>query len=391
MNSNDIFQLIELDTDRYISFLAKICSFEARAYDKAEIDRMVDYIEAFTRSEGFEVTRTPFETCGDFLTIDLNPGASKAGFLLAHLDTVHDKGVFGTPPVKIINDRMIGPGTVDCKGGVAVALLMMRALLKSGYPYHVRMILTTDEEISNVLGGEKEQQFIRDQVSGFPFALNCELTENNEVAVARKGILRYQIRIHGKGGHSGQRYFESKNAVLETAHKIIALESASKKDNISYSCNVIHGGAAPNAIPDECQFIVDIRSASQAGMQEAENYVQQITAKSFIGDTSASAVLLSKRPPMERREETMALFHRLNALSRQYGLGELTATEPGGGSDSAYTQAAGVLSICGLGPSGKDYHTPREYVELDSIPRRAKLLAALLIDQCHYLNQEVTQ
>ena len=60
MNSNDIFQLIELDTDRYISFLAKICSFEARAYDKAEIDRMVDYIEAFTRSEGFEVTRTPF-------------------------------------------------------------------------------------------------------------------------------------------------------------------------------------------------------------------------------------------------------------------------------------------------------------------------------------------
>ena len=34
----------------------------------------------------------------------------------------------------------------------------------------------------------------------------------------------------------------------------------------------------------------------------------------------------------------------------QYGLGELTPTEPGGGSDSAYTQAAGVLSICGLGP-----------------------------------------
>lgn len=383
MNTTDVFQLIELNTDRYISFLAQICSFEARAYDKAEIDRTVDYIESFSHAEGFNVARTPFEACGDFLTIDLNPGAKKAGFLLAHLDTVHDKGVFGDPPVRIVDNRMIGPGTVDCKGGIAVALLMMHALQKSGYPYHVRLILTSDEEISNVLGGEKEQQFIRDQVSGFPFALNCELTENNEVAVARKGILRYQIRIHGKGGHSGQRYFESKNAVLETAHKIIALESASKKDSISYSCNVIHGGAAPNAIPDECLFIVDVRSATQACMQEAENYVQQITAKSFIGETSATATLLSKRPPMERREETMALFHRLNALSLQYGLGELTPTEPGGGSDSAYTQAAGVLSICGLGPSGKDYHTQREYVELDSIPRRAKLLAALLMDQCN--------
>lgn len=391
MNTNEAFQHIELSADHYISFLAQICSFEARAYDKAEIDRMIDYIQSFSLTEGFEVTRTPFETCGDFLTIDLNSGAKKAGFLLAHLDTVHDKGVFGNPPVKIVDDRMIGPGTVDCKGGVAVALLMMRALLKSGYPYHVRLILTTDEEISNVLGGEREQQFIRDQVSGFPFALNCELTENNEVAVARKGILRYQIRIHGKGGHSGQRYFESKNAVLETAHKIIALESASKKDSISYSCNVIHGGAAPNAIPDECQFIVDIRFATQTGMWEAEQFVQEITAKSFIGETTATATLLSKRPPMERKDETMALFHRLNSLSRQYGLGELTPTEPGGGSDSAYTQAAGIISICGLGPSGKDYHTPREYVELDSIPRRAKLLAALLIDQYHYLIQEDTQ
>ena len=184
----------------------------------------------------------------------------------------------------------------------------------------------------------------------------------------------------GKGGHSGQRYFECKNAVLETAHKIIALESASKKDSISYSCNVIHGGAAPNAIPDECQFIVDIRSATQAGMQEAENYVQQITAKSFIGETSATATLLSKRPPMERREETMALFHRLNALSRQYGLGELTAVESGGGSDSAYTQLAGVPSICAVGATGEHCHTVREYANISSLTNRAKLLVAAVLE-----------
>jgi glutamate carboxypeptidase len=84
---------------------------------------------------------------------------------------------------------------------------------------------------------------------------------------------------------------------------------------------------------------------------------------------------------MERQESTMALFHRLDALSNQYQLGQLAAVEPGGGSDSAYTQAAGVTSICGLGPSGGEYHTNREYVEISSIPRRAKLLAALLYEQ----------
>ena len=381
MNPTPAFRSIDDHRQQYITFLQQICSFEARAYDKAEIDRMVDFIEAFSRSEGFQVLRTPFETCGDFLTIDLNPGAPKAGILLAHLDVVQEKGVFGDPAVKIEGDRMIGPGTVDCKGGVAVALLMMRALSECGYKHHGRLILTTDEEISNILGGEKEQQFIRDAVQGFPFALNCEVTENNDVVVARKGILRYRFHICGKGGHSGLHYFDSKNALLEAAHKVIALESSSKPDHITYSCNVLHGGTAANAIPDDCLLTVDVRAATQEAMAEAHQVIHQIANKSFIGETHTSVDLLSKRPPMERQESTMALFHRLDALSNQYQLGQLTAVEPGGGSDSAYTQAAGVTSICGLGPSGGEYHTNREYVEISSIPRRAKLLAALLYEQ----------
>lgn len=386
MNPTPAFQVIDEHQQQYVSFLQQICSFEARAYDKEEIDRMVDFIEDFSHSEGFQVLRTPFETCGDFLTIDLNLGAPKAGILLAHLDVVQEKGAFGDPAVRIEGDRMIGPGTVDCKGGVAVALLMMRALAQCGYKHHVRLILTTDEEISNILGGEKEQQFIRDAVRGFPFALNCELTENNDVAVSRKGILRYQLHICGKGGHSGLHYFDSKNAILEAAHKIIALETSSRPDHITYSCNVLHGGTAPNAIPDECQLTVDIRAATWEAMAEADQVIRQITAKSFIGDTYTSVVLLSKRPPMEKRDDTMALFHRLDALSNQYDLGKLAAVEPGGGSDSAYTQAAGVTSICGLGPSGGDYHTNREYVKISSIPRRAKLLAALLCEQSQLSN-----
>ena len=73
------------------------------------------------------------------------------------------------------------------------------------------------------------------------------MTENNDVAVSRKGILRYQLHICGKGGHSGLHYFDSKNAILEAAHKIIALETSSRPDHITYSCNVLHGGTAPNA------------------------------------------------------------------------------------------------------------------------------------------------
>ena len=65
---------------------------------------------------------------------------------------------------------MYGPGTIDCKGGIAIALLAMDALYNYGIKKHTRLILTSDEEISNVLGAEKEQYFLgRDEISNQDF------------------------------------------------------------------------------------------------------------------------------------------------------------------------------------------------------------------------------
>jgi len=92
--------------------------------------------------------------------------------------------------------------------------------------------------------------------------------------------------------------------------------------------------------------------------------------------TSASARTVSSRPPMHRNKDTEALFAQMQAISGKYGLGELVPIESGGGSDSAYTQAAGVSSLCGLGGSGDFCHTNQEYIDLKSITQRAKLLSA---------------
>ena len=50
------------------------------------------------------------EKCGDFLTVEINPGAEKGCLFQAHMDTVHEKGVFGEPAVQIHDDRITGPG-----------------------------------------------------------------------------------------------------------------------------------------------------------------------------------------------------------------------------------------------------------------------------------------
>jgi glutamate carboxypeptidase len=52
----------------------------------------------------------------------------------------------------------------------------------------------------------------------------------------------------------------------------------------------------------------------------------------------------------------------------------------GGGSDGNFTAALGVPTLDGLGIVGNDAHALTEWVDLASMPRRAALLAMLLMD-----------
>lgn len=375
-----LMETIENNFEKHLRFLCDICSFEARAKDKETIDRMMDYVADFAQSEGFQTTRTVMESCGDFLCIDMNAGQEKGCAFMAHTDTVHEKGAFGPEPVTRLADRIIAPGVIDCKGGIAIALLAMRALQENGYGKHLRLLLTSDEEVSNVLGGQAEVDYFTNMCAGFPYAINCETSEGDEVVISRKGILKYRIDIKGIGGHSGIHYFDCKNAIEEAAHKILALHSRSQKGGITYSCNIIQGGGVANIIPDHCAITVDVRVPRHADMEEAAHTVAEIAEKSYLGGTTAAVTPISKRPPMEKNPETMALFEKLLGVCKKHGLGSLTPVESGGGSDSCYTQAAGIPSICGMGACGEFCHTNKEYALIDSISLRAKILTLFLLE-----------
>lgn len=375
------FRTIDGFYQRYLDFLCKICSFEARAFSKDILNQMVDVIADFAKKEGMQVTRYPMEKCADFLIIEINPGEPKTCLLQAHMDTVFEKGVFGEPPVKILPDRIIGPGVIDCKGGISIALLCMKSLLDNGFPNHIRLILTSDEEIGNRLGGQAEKDFFVQQSAGFPCAINCEPAENNEVVVARKGILRCELKVKGKSGHAGKQYFTCHNAILEAAHKIIALQNKSVPGGTTYSCNIISSNTTSlNIIPDLCTVSVDIRTVTMQDLEEAKRTVAEIAATQFTPGTSCEAIFPSARPPMEKRQETLDLFEKLQSLCQKYELGTLAPFESGGGSDSCYIQMAGVTSICGMGAVGARQHSPEEYLIPQSVALRAKILVSYCWD-----------
>ena len=366
--------------ERYLSFWEAICNRETPSRDKAALDGLVGFIEDFARKEGFMTRRIPMADCGDFLLVDWNEGKEKKSFFLAHMDTVHQKGKFGNPPVRIEGDRMIGPGVIDCKGGIAVALCVMKALKEEGYPYHLRLMLTSDEEESNLLGGQRELDFIRESCQGFAAALNCEVGREGAVVVSRCGILRERITVEGVSAHSGIAYFEGASAIREAAYKILSLEEKSRKGGTTYNCALVEGGSHQlNIVPDRCSFCVDVRVATVEAMEEAEAFVKKTVEHCTVPGTRATVERISRRLPMVENEGTRWLLEKVNRVCRDNGFGELEKEYSGGGSDSAYTQAAGVPSLCALGTVGDGCHTDKEYARISSMKERALLLSLVTV------------
>jgi glutamate carboxypeptidase len=74
----------------------------------------------------------------------------------------------------------------------------------------------------------------------------------------------------------------------------------------------------------------------------------------------------------------MALFEKAKAINARLGLPELMHGSKGGGSDGNFTGAMGIPTLDGLGVHGADMHTLNEYIEVQSLVDRGRLMAGLL-------------
>ena len=146
-----LFSEIDALSEKYLDILEDICNIESPTSHKAGVDAVGDYCIAVAERLGFSAERFAEQISGNAVLITMNPKAPKAPITLsAHMDTVHPIGSFGEPAVKRECDIMHGPGVMDCKGGVAAAMLAMEALLRCGFEERpVKLFLQSDEENSS--------------------------------------------------------------------------------------------------------------------------------------------------------------------------------------------------------------------------------------------------
>jgi glutamate carboxypeptidase len=313
---------------------------------------------------------------GDLIAARIDGGSRGHVLVIGHTDTVFVDGTAASRPFRIDGDRLLGPGVCDMKGGLLTGILAVEALRATGTPFgRVTFILNPDEEI----GSPSSRRDVMDHARGVDAVFVLEAArENGAVVTARKGVTNAHLRFEGRAAHAGVEPEKGRSAILEAAHKTIAVQALNGKwDGTTFNVGTSHGGSRINVVPDHAEIAVEIRSVTEAALTAAEEELRSLASEGAVTGVTTSLDLMREHGPMERSDGTAELFERARRFAKELGL-SLEEAATGGASDANVTAAMGVPTLDGLGPVGGDDHSPAEWIQLSSVVPRTAILAALI-------------
>jgi len=208
--------------------------------------------------------------------------------------------------------------------------------------------------------------------------LVLEPSREDALVTWRKGVGRFEMEIQGVASHAGAAHDQGVSAVEELAHQILRLESLTDQNRgSSVNVGVVQGGSKVNVRPASAWAEIDLRVMSA---REGQRMTQIILGLRPVNPKATLVVSGGiNRPPWETSPQGQALFDRARRVGAGLGM-DLWAAGTGGGSDGNFTSALGIPTLDGLGIVGNDAHALTEWADLTSLPRRAALLAELILD-----------
>lgn len=300
--------------------------------------------------------------------------------LVGHLDTVFPPASAGG--YRVDGGLRKGPGILDMKGGLAIMAFAIKAIATHeglGAVPPLRIVVVSDEEV----GSPEGAPLVGRIVAGCQAALVFEAGRPHDAIVTRRvGTGTVTARAVGRAAHAGNAYWDGANAIWALSRFIDAAQRLSSRESgATVNVGLVWGGTAKNTVPAEARAELNLRFTTAPdevalwkGLREAAR----------VTGVEGTMVVLEKgpgRPPMERLKGTDGLVASYRRCALAHALGAEEAPLQGGGSDGNTTASRGVPTIDGLGPRGRFFHTPDEYIEVDSLlPRAAALIDFLLAE-----------
>jgi glutamate carboxypeptidase len=362
-----------------IDLLGQLVRIESPSDDRAGLDRFADQLESLFGDLGaIERLEPGSAERGRHLRLTVDgPNDAAHAVALCHYDTVWSTGTLERIPFSVDAEGVArGPGCFDMKGGIVVLYFALQELRARGLRpgRRLQVLFTSDEEV----GSPTSRSLIEQTASGAAVAYVLESPlPGGTLKTARKGTGDYLVRIAGRAAHAGVEPQKGISATQELAHQIIALHALNDyASGTTVNVGVVHAGTRPNVVAAEAEAHVDVRVQTLAEAARIDAAIRGL--KPHLPGASLDIDGGLNRPPMERSPAMAELFAQARQIAATMGI-DLHEGSTGGGSDGNFTAAIGIPTLDGLGPEGEGAHAAHEHVLTDSFPRRAALVAGLLV------------
>jgi len=316
--------------------------------------------------------------------------------LIGHLDTV----LPATTPSHL-DDRIVGTGALDMKGGFAALVGALRLRWARGLetPNGLTLIAVPDEEI----GGPISESAVRKWGAGARAVLVLEpgqqIAGGETIVTGRRGLSVWRLDARGRAAHSGLAFADGRSA-LAAAAEWSAKAQALSEDNGGPIVNVgrIIGGDSEfvqdlgeehrfvgtsqrlNVVADRCLAEGEARYLSLGDRDRVLDRMRQLAVR--VGEAWGVDIhfdVVDEILPMPPSESGAELARILVDAAAADGWDLDVETDRGGVSFPNFLpDPSAVPVIDGLGPVGDGMHTRDEYVSLVSLERRIRLIASLL-------------
>jgi acetylornithine deacetylase len=198
--------------------------------------------------------------------------------LNSHIDTVKPSGGYTRDPFSsdIEGDVLYGLGSNDA-GGALVTLLaaFLHFNPMENLPFNLIYAATAEEEISGINGLE----CVLPQLGKLDLAVVGEPTRM-QMAIAEKGLMVLDCTAKGKSGHAARE--EGENALYKAITDIEKIRNH-KFEKVSeilgavkMTVTMINSGTQHNVVPDQCTFVIDVRTNEYYSNKEAAEIIDQL-------------------------------------------------------------------------------------------------------------------
>ena len=221
----------------------------------------------------------PIERIGDSLVVGAPGGDRPLVLLVGHLDVVPPTELDEEPRIEERSDGdvVVGRGTSDMKGGVAVAeVLFADEALRTSSPYATALVLYAGEE------GPAEANELGAVLAGVPWLTDAELAivlepTDLEIQAGCLGGLHAQLTFQGRAAHSA-RPWHGENALTKAGALLTELHGRDPVevtvDGMAFHDVLTATQAttdnARNVIPERFVVNVNYRFAPDRTLEEAE-------------------------------------------------------------------------------------------------------------------------